>query len=85
MGEKIIGGSQRGPPVKIRRRVRRLAQGARIVDGLVGRVFLSKQQEERFVILVPKGMRNRVLAVYHGSPVGDHLGALKTLRKVQLS
>ena len=40
---------------------------------------------DRFVILVPVELRQRLIAVHHDSVVGGHLGAFKTTRKIQAS
>jgi transposase InsO family protein len=80
---QVVSSGEEPPPGKAGVKMRRSLQGVEMRQQVLGRLILDETTGERFCILVPKVLRVRMLAVYHDSLMGGHLGAWKTKKKLQ--
>ena len=81
---RVLKDSAPLPRGKLGRSVSSMLRGSEIREGLVGRL-IHDEGGDRFVIIVPSTLRNCMITVFHNSAVGGHLGAVKTVRRIQQS
>jgi hypothetical protein len=65
------------------RSVKKILDAAVIKDGILNRVFHRPDGTEVYCIMVPGSLKLHILACYHDSLSGGHLGATKTLSKIR--
>ena len=51
-------------------------------NGFLYRIVPIKQEGQKWQVFIPKGMRTQFLHYFHDSPLGGHLGRLKTLLRL---
>ena len=51
-------------------------------NGFLYRIMPIKQEGQKWQLFIPKGMRTQFLNYFHDSPLGGHLGRLKTLLRL---
>jgi hypothetical protein len=68
---------------RLGRKVASMMHTSVLRDGMVYRRFETPEGAESYCVIVPKAWQRRIVAAFHDSLAGGHLGAAKTLEKVR--